>query len=122
MARKDLIPYVKGQSGNPKGRPKGRSIKLILRDLLELNLKDPDLISKYTANLPDYFKDRQSYNSKEIMALMMISRALNDNDVFAAEKIFDRVDGKVKDKVEHTGSMAFTDFLKGPNESNKDED
>lgn len=32
----NLIPYVKGQSGNPNGRPKGRkNLSTIVKDLLE---------------------------------------------------------------------------------------
>jgi hypothetical protein len=38
MSKEDLIPYKKGESGNPNGRPKGsRNRSTIIRELLELN-------------------------------------------------------------------------------------
>ncbi len=71
--------WKKGQSGNPKGRPKGTSIARAIRALLEDGVKGDDL--------------------QKALARVAISRALN-GDVRFYQMVLERTDGKVVDKVE----------------------
>jgi hypothetical protein len=47
----NLIPFVKGQSGNPKGRPKGQSLKEFARIFL-MSLPDEEKAT-YLSCLPE---------------------------------------------------------------------
>lgn len=79
----NLKPFKPGQCGNPNGRPKGKSLTTLLRDLLErkINVKDP--ISGRT-------------NKKTIrdhIGLQLAAKAAK-GDLKAIETVFDRLDGK----------------------------
>jgi hypothetical protein len=71
-----------GQSGNPKGRPTERPLTIALREILEAN--DGKLI--------------------ETLAQVAIDEALSGNFRYFKE-IFDRSDGKVSNKVQHSGHV-----------------
>lgn len=78
-------PWKPGESGNPGGRPKGRSLTARLRELLdrgEINGKP--------------IKDGQQV--ADLVAKALIKAAVRGN-VKALQYIFDRVDGKIPDKV-----------------------
>ncbi len=69
--------FQKGKSGNPAGRPKGRSVTAVLRSLVE-----------------------QQHNGKAIVELLaerILKEALSGKFTFAKE-VIDRLDGKVPDK------------------------
>lgn len=73
----NLKPFKKGQSGNPKGRPKGTSITSRLKKLCEQ-------------------AEGQGY---EAIAQAMFKAAMKGDFRFCKE-IIDRIDGKIPDKVE----------------------
>jgi len=76
-----------GQSGNPKGRPKGiRYISESLRELLDQ-------------------KDKDGRTNAQLIAEALIEAAKNPNSKMASgliKEILDRTEGKVPDKVEET--------------------
>ena len=79
-----------GQSGNPKGRPKGIvSITDTLRKVIEKKMETIDPVTKN--------KDRKKI--KEIIALALVGKALK-GDVRAIQEMRDRLEGKVTQKVE----------------------
>jgi hypothetical protein len=75
-------PWEKGQSGNPKGRPKGRGVTDRLKELLN---EDDGKIS-------------------DALAKSIIKAALKGDYRFVRE-ILDRVEGKVTDKLDIDGEV-----------------
>ena len=75
-----------GQSGNPKGRPKKKSISEELHDLME------DLRKRKNKNM----------TTREALAEVIIEQALAGRFTFMKE-ILDRTEGKVADKVQMSG-------------------
>ena len=97
MARKatnpqNLKPFKKGQSGNPKGRPKGvLNSATRLKRILELTNKKKN---KGTGEMEDFTVSEQ-------MDMALISKALV-GDVTAYREIMDRLEGKAKQSLEVT--------------------
>ena len=92
-------PFRPGQTGNPNGRPKGKSISTLLSELLEKKVKDVDGEERTRA---------------EIIALKLLGKATNaktvDNSVLKAiEQILDRSEGKAKQTVNLTNNVRLID-------------
>jgi hypothetical protein len=85
-----LIPYKPGQSGNPGGRPKGRSLTAIVRELLESNT---------IAGRPI----PQGRAVAEVLADVIVKEALKGKFTFAKE-VWDRTEGKLPDRVDLTSN------------------
>ena len=83
-------PFKPGKSGNPKGRPKGaRSLSTILREMLEEPI---DIVV-------DGKKERREF--REVIIRKLLKKA-NDGDMRAIQEIFDRVEGKAQQNIDHT--------------------
>ena len=88
--------FEKGESGNPDGRPPGSlSFKSIAEKLLD---------GKITI---EQAGQRVQITRKEKMILNIINDAVNDEDpntrLKALAYLMDRTEGKVPDKLEHSG-------------------
>lgn len=89
--------FEPGESGNPKGRPKGsKSFKKILKDLLEGKTTISDELGERVVT------------RKEAAALLLVKAAIDEtNDVYARMKavviIMERLEGKPATKSELTG-------------------
>ena len=94
-------PFKPGKSGNPKGRPKGaRSLSTILREMLEEPI---DIVV-------DGKKERREF--REVIIRKLLKKA-NDGDMRAIQEIFDRVEGKAQQKIDHTsGGEAIPPIIK----------
>jgi len=84
--------FKPGQTGNPNGRPKGKSFKTILDELLDLEATEKDLEDE---DIKKVFKDaNHKITNREIMLARMVLRAKQDPDSKAAERLMNRVEGK----------------------------
>jgi hypothetical protein len=88
----NLKPFKKGQSGNPKGYPKGvPNSATRLKRLLELTQKKRNIA---TGEMEDFTVIEQ-------MDMALIKKALG-GDVIAYREILDRLEGKAKQTMEVT--------------------
>ena len=95
-----LIPFEKGQSGNPKGKPKGsKSFKTILSELLDKKVKNPTI--KSAAEIQEMFPDGD-LTYKQAMAVRMIAQAVINPESKSAERIMNRVEGLPKQTIEQS--------------------
>ena len=94
------IPFKKGESGNPNGRPPGKTFKSILNDLLDLKATDEDMSDEEIKKL---FPDGKVTNREILMAKLLLT-AKKDGESKSMERLMNRVDGKpietVNNKVE----------------------
>lgn len=89
----DNTKFKPGQSGNPNGRPKGaRSLSTILREMLE---------EEIDVNI-DGVKSRKQF--QEVIIRKLLKKA-NDGDIRAIVEVFDRVEGKPKQEVDHKATI-----------------
>jgi hypothetical protein len=80
----NLIPFVKGQSGNPAGKPKGATHSSTrLRRLLELIQKKKNPVTGV----------EEEFSTLELMDAAQIAKALK-GDSKAYEALLDRLEGK----------------------------
>lgn len=92
-------PWVKGQSGNPKGYPKGKPNRsTILKELLGLTLKKPD--GKNADNPFD--TSEKKITIEKAIEIVLIQKALKGN-MDAIREIKDTIHGKMTEKTELTG-------------------
>jgi hypothetical protein len=77
-----LRPFKKGESGNPGGRPKGRGLTSYLRE----------------------FAEADNDAAKKDIALKILDKAKAGDPKFV-EMVWERLDGKVPDKVENDTLM-----------------
>lgn len=103
MSKEDLIPYKKGQSGNPKGRPKGsKNRSTIVKEILNLmvQVKDDEGNNKWQSN-------------EYLIVQAMVNKAIEKGDVAAFNALYDNLYGKLKDTVDmNTTETINHDFKK----------
>ena len=106
----NLIPFKKGQSGNPTGKAKGTKNRLTLfREKMELMRKSFNSLTGETEEM----------EIQEEMVIRQIEKAL-EGDTAAFNVCIDSLHGKLNDKVEHTGKdgeplrVIFTNMNESP--------
>jgi hypothetical protein len=74
-----LKPFKKGQSGNPKGRPKGlTTFKVSLQKILDAEIEVDGLMT----------------NGRDALCSILFKKAIGEGDMKAISEIMDRTDGK----------------------------
>ena len=78
----NLKPYKKGETGNINGRPKGKSIKRILSELLNKKIEIENFLTKNT--------ERRTI--KEILVIKLLYLAIEKDSIKAIENLFNLID------------------------------
>ena len=97
-------PWPKGVSGNPNGAPKrGGSWKEIIAEVGEMTpVEAAEFAGKIGVNLRKY-GDRRTL--KHLVVRRVYEAILFDPQPGLLNAFIERVDGKVKDEIEHSGSF-----------------
>lgn len=90
----NLKSFKKGESGNPKGRPKGQSLTSILQDAVDRKISKTDPLSGL----------KKKVTISKALAYSVISKGLK-GDIKAINMIFDRLEGKPKQSIEMDGDL-----------------
>lgn len=109
MSKEDLIPFKKGQSGNPNGRPK--KIENVLTDyfLAEHNLKltksqSQDIIRTILGKTKSELMELAKNDELPFWVSLIAKKATRDfekGSIHILDVLFDRVYGKPKEEVDH---------------------
>ena len=92
MTNKNLIPYKKGQSGNPKGRPVGsKNRSTVAKKWLQV---EQDLKNPLTSEI-------ETMSQEDLMTFALIKKA-RDGDATAYQKLLDSAYGAPVQQVEQT--------------------
>jgi len=78
------MKFVKGQSGNPKGRP-----------------KDGESWAGMLSKICNEIEGKDALTRKEIICRKLIAEAAN-GEQWAVNALIDRIDGKAKQSLDHT--------------------
>ena len=98
----NLILWEKGQSGNPKGRPKGsKNRSTILKEIAELRTKGIHPVTGEEVWMTNEYR----------MAMAVIEKVIEKGDHQALNMVLDNIYGKQKDSVDiHTSEEVNHDF------------
>jgi hypothetical protein len=104
MSKEHLIPFVKGQSGNPNGRP--RKYVSILKDqgykLSEINDTIQNMMAMNTDELKEVFNNQKSTILEKTVANAM-NKSLIKGSLYSLDTLLTRVYGKPKEQIDFKG-------------------
>ena len=96
--------FKKGQSGNPNGRPRGKSISSYLKEFGEADLVEYEVRVTENGKVKKLAGKIESpgQNTNAALAAILLRKALN-GDLQAWKEIVDRTEGRAKNITELTG-------------------
>ena len=100
--------WEKGESGNPKGRPKGsKSAITVLKEVMELNIpNDSELLMELRLRFPHHFGENEKTNMYKVAALRIASGILFGSDKYSIayiREMYNRIEGLPVQRNELTG-------------------
>jgi len=95
-------PWKPGQSGCPSGRPKGPGLTNLAVRAVNSSLESHPHLIVWAAR---YGLDPKTATVGQVLVLRTIDAALEDPSCRAAQTIWDRVDGKLRESLDVSGSM-----------------
>ncbi len=102
---KNLKPFKKGQSGNPKGRPEGaRNFKTILEEIFSV-LADQETAQELKTINP------KIKTNEDLFAAKLFYDAMN-GDSYSKKEILERMHGKVTDKLDANINSTTIEYTK----------
>ena len=88
--QRNIKSWTKGQSGNPKGKPKGaKNRSTIIKEILSLMVKKVDADGKAVWQSKEY-----------LMVEALVNKAIDKGDVNAFNAIYNNLYGNLKDTVD----------------------
>lgn len=109
--------FQPGQSGNPAGRVK---LPPEIKEARKYNkLEVERILSDYMDKSPaeiDLALNRQDLPAIEIIVAKIVHQAMKRGDQFRFDFLLNRLIGKVKDQVEHSGRVTLESLVAGSNE------
>lgn len=102
--------FAKGQSGNPKGRPKGaRNISTVLKEMLQQLAPDDVVNAKF---VKEFCKGKKRITNADAVAARIYKEGVIDGEAWALKELSDRTEGKAPQTVEmeHSGSVELVTF------------
>ena len=105
----NLVPFEKGQSGNPNGRP--RKFTTILKDIGYKQSEINDTIQNMLGMTIDELKDIASDDNTTILEKTVANalyKSFRKGSLYSIETLMTRVFGKPKEQVTLEGNMNIT--------------
>jgi poly-beta-hydroxyalkanoate depolymerase len=115
MAKEDLIPFVKGQSGNPNGRPR-KYVSLLKEQgykLSEINDTIQSMMAMDIEELKSVFDNPAATILEKTIANAM-NKSLKKGSLYSLETLLTRVYGKPKEQMDiNTDNKVEIVFIEG---------
>ena len=108
-----------GQSGNPAGRPPdGESWAGIIREISEMSADELfELVGKTNNRMNDLGKAFKQMPPGVAMKKLVVARILAalmfEPSSGLWKELMDRAEGKVKEQIEYSGKITWSEFIKG---------
>lgn len=102
---KNLIPFKKGQSGNPNGRPRKFVSKLTQMGYSKREVIDTieNILSMTLEEMKDIYNDDRATILEKIIS-SALRKSIEKGDISTIETLLTRVYGKAEQKVEVSGN------------------
>ena len=107
--------FIKGSVANPNGRPKdGESWSAIFSEVMNMNTEE--ILAFIPKNNPlgrEIAKMPKKVRMKYLIAIRVSQALMFEPSSGLLNSVMERMDGKVKDKLELSGNLSWKEFMSG---------